>query len=317
MQTLEGTPALVHCGPFANIAHGNSSVIADKLALKLVGKDGFCVTEAGFGADIGGEKCFDIKCRGTGLEPRCVVLVATVRALKLHGGAPPVVAGKPTPAEYSSEDLVTLKRGCANLRHHVQCVSQKFGIRCVVAVNKFVGDTDAELELVKAEAMAEGAFRAVTADHWARGGEGAVDLAKGVMAACADARQHATSFKHLYALDVSVKEKVFAVCSEIYKAGNVVYTELAEQQIAEYERLGLGQLPVCIAKTQYSLSTDPKLKGVPTGHTVTVREVRASIGAKFLYMLCGDIMTIPGLPTRPGFVDIDLDTESGRIIGLF
>jgi methylenetetrahydrofolate dehydrogenase (NADP+)/methenyltetrahydrofolate cyclohydrolase/formyltetrahydrofolate synthetase len=314
MQTIEGTPVLVHAGPFANIAHGNSSVVADKVGLKLVGKDGFVVTEAGFGADIGGEKCFDIKCRAGDLAPKCAVVVATVRALKLHGGAPPVVAGRPLPAEYAGENLDVLGKGCANLAHHVDCLRRKFGVRVVVACNKFAGDSENELELVRARAMAAGAHAAVVADHWAQGGDGAVDLADAVVAACASAKDE---FTYLYDLEDPVKTKVAKICEGIYKAGEVTYSDEAEAQLAAYERQGLGGLPVCIAKTQYSLSTDAKLKGVPEGHTVNVREVRAAAGAGFLYMLCGDIMTVPGLPTRPGFVDIDYDHEKDRVLGLF
>jgi len=317
MQTVEGTPVLVHAGPFANIAHGNSSVVADKAALKLVGPDGFVVTEAGFGADIGGEKCFDIKCRAGGLTPRCAVVVATLRALKLHGGAPPVVAGRPLPAEYSGEAPELLAEGVKNLQHHVRCLAEKFGLSVVVAVNKFANDSAGELDFVAARAREAGAAAAVTADHWARGGAGARDLGEAVVAACEGARAAPATFRPLYDLDAPVKDKVFRVCSEIYKAGTVSYSPLAEEQLKAYEALGLGGLPVCIAKTQYSLSTDAKLKGVPEGHDVHVREIRAAVGAGFLYLVCGDIMTVPGLPTRPGFVDVDLDTKTGRVIGLF
>jgi formyltetrahydrofolate synthetase len=317
MQTIEGTPVLVHAGPFANIAHGNSSVVADKVGLKLVGADGFVVTEAGFGADIGGEKCFDIKCRAGGLTPTCVVLTATTRALKLHGGAPKVIAGQPLPDEYTTEQLDLLDKGCANLEHHIKCLTTEFGVEVVVAVNKFAQDTPAELALVREKSLAAGAADAVTADHWANGGDGAVDLANAVVATCQRARAAPPTFKFLYPDSASVKEKVAAVCTRIYKAGEVTYSDLAEEQIAAYEARGLGTLPVCIAKTQYSLSTDASKKGVPEGHTVNVREVRAAVGAGFLYMLCGDIMTVPGLPTRPGFVDIDLDTDNDRVVGLF
>ena len=314
MQTIEGTPVLVHAGPFANIAHGNSSVVADKCGLKLCGSDGFVVTEAGFGADIGGEKFFDIKCRAGNLKPKCAVVVATVRALKLHGGAPPVVAGKPLPKEYASEDLEVLGKGCANVAHHVACLSQKFNVRVVVAVNKFATDTPNELQLVREAGLRAGAHYAVVADHWAQGGHGAVDLAEAVVKACA---ADSTPFRYLYPLSDPVRAKVEAVCSKIYLAGAVTFSELASSQIDAYEQQGLGGLPICIAKTQYSLSTDPSKKGAPSGHTVNVREVRAAIGAGFLYLLCGDIMTVPGLPTRPGFVDIDLDTANDRVIGLF
>ena len=314
MQTIEGTPVLVHAGPFANIAHGNSSVVADKCGLKLSGKDGFLVTEAGFGADIGGEKFFDIKCRAGDLKPKCAVVVATVRALKLHGGAPPVRAGAPLPKEYSGEDLEVLGKGCANVAHHVACLAQKFNVKVVVAVNKFATDTPAELQLIREAGLRAGAHYAVVADHWAQGGAGAVDLAEAVVLACAS--EH-SSFRYLYPLTDPIRSKVDAVASKIYLAGQVTYSDLASSQIDAYEAQGLGNLPICIAKTQYSLSTDPSKKGTPKGHTVNVREVRAAVGAGFLYLICGDIMTVPGLPTRPGFVDIDLDTANDRVIGLF
>ena len=301
MQTIEGTPVLVHAGPFANIAHGNSSIVADKVGLKLVGADGYVVTEAGFGADIGGEKCFDIKCRAAGYEPSCAVVVATVRALKHHGGG--------------GEDLATLEKGCSNLKHQVRCLSEKFGIRVVVAVNRFATDSQEQLGLVCDAGRAAGAHGAVVADHWADGGAGATDLAAAVVAACS--QPGGPAFKFLYPLSLPVKEKVAAVCREIYLAGDVAYSPEADAQIAAFEAGGYGNLPVCIAKTQYSISTDPKLLGAPSGHTVTVREVRASVGAGFLYLICGDIMTVPGLPTRPGFVDIDLDLKEDRILGLF
>lgn len=314
MQSLEGTPVLVHAGPFANIAHGASSIIADKVGLKLVGAGGFVVTEAGFGADIGGEKFFDIKCRAGDLKPKCAVVVATVRALKLHGGAPPVVAGRPLPKEYRTEDLDLLERGCANLEHHVRCLTNKFGIPVVVAVNKFADDMAAELNLVCARALSAGARAAVPCSNHADGGTGAVDLAEAVVTAC---ENDGGAFRYLYPTSASVRDKVEAVCKEIYLAGEVTYSDLASHQIAAYEAQGLGDLPICIAKTQYSLSTDPSKKGAPSGHVVNVREVRASVGAGFLYLLCGDIMTVPGLPTRPGFVDVDMDADGDRVIGLF
>ena len=314
MQSLEGTPVLVHAGPFANIAHGASSIIADKVGLKLVGAGGFVVTEAGFGADIGGEKFFDIKCRAGDLKPKCAVVVATVRALKLHGGAPPVVAGRPLPKEYRTEDLDLLERGCANLEHHVRCLTNKFGIPVVVAVNKFADDMAAELNLVCARALSAGARAAVPCSNHADGGTGAVDLAEAVVTAC---ENDGGAFRYLYPTSASVRDKVEAVCKEIYLAGEVTYSDLASHQITAYEAQGLGDLPICIAKTQYSLSTDPSKKGAPSGHVVNVREVRASVGAGFLYLLCGDIMTVPGLPTRPGFVDVDMDADGDRVIGLF
>lgn len=314
MQTVERTPVLVHAGPFANIATGNSSIVADELALRLAGADGFVVTEAGFGADIGMEKFFNIKCRYSGLTPKCAVVVATVRALKMHGGGPPVKAGRPLPREYKEENVELLARGCANLAKHVQNAN-RFGVRVVVAVNKFATDTDAELETVRTAAKEAGAFDAVTSNHWAEGGAGAADLARAVERACA--AETKSDFDFLYELDLPVKEKVATICREIYGADGVDYEPLAETQIAQYEEAGFGNLPICMAKTQYSLSCDPDAKGVPTGFRVTVREVRACVGAGFLYPICGDIMTVPGLPTRPGFYDVDVDVETGDVKGLF
>jgi len=314
MQTAERTPVLVHAGPFANIATGNSSVVADEIALKLVGPDGFCVTEAGFGADIGMEKFFNIKCRYSGLKPKAAVIVATIRALKMHGGGPPVSAGKPLQKEYTEENVELLEKGCCNLQKHIEN-AKKFGVNVVVAVNKFKTDTDAEIEAVKKASMAAGAFDAVLSDHWSQGGAGAVDLGRAVEAAC-KANDEA-NFRFLYELDTSIKEKIETISREIYGADGVDFSDLANQQIEKYEKNGFGSLPICIAKTQYSFSCDPSAKGVPTGHRITVREIRSCAGAGFIYPICGDIMTIPGLPTRPGFYDVDIDTETGDVIGLF
>jgi len=315
MQTIEHTPVLVHAGPFANIAHGNSSIVADQIALKLVGEDGFCVTEAGFGADIGMEKFFNIKCRYSGLIPQCAVIVATARALKMHGGGPDVVAGKPLDHVYKDEAIDLVKAGCSNLCHHIRNVA-KYGVRCVVAINKFSTDTPAELQAVADLSMAAGAYAAVVANHWAEGGAGAADLGRAVIAACADAKG-SNSFKFLYPLTDSLKTKIEKICSDMYGADGVDYSELAEKRLASYEANGFGKFPICMAKTQYSLSTDASKKGVPTGFRITVRDVRAAVGAGYIYPICGDIMTIPGLTTRPGFYDVDLDTETGRVIGLF
>lgn len=316
MQTVERTPVLVHAGPFANIAHGNSSIVADQVALKLVGEDGFCVTEAGFGADIGMEKFFNIKCRYSGLTPQCAVIVATVRALKMHGGGPDVVAGKPLDHVYKDENIPLVEAGCANLMHHIRNIV-KFGVLPVVAVNRFSTDTEAELELVKRMSMQAGAFAAVTANHWAKGGAGATDLGKAVMEACAASRSAGSPFKFLYPLSLSLKEKIVTITREMYGAVGVEYSELAEKRLAVYEAAGYGGLPICMAKTQYSLSTDAAKKGVPTGFTILVKDVRASVGAGYVYPICGDIMTVPGLPTRPGFYDVDYDCENDRVIGLF
>mmetsp|Transcript_9246 Transcript_9246/g.22623 ORF Transcript_9246/g.22623 Transcript_9246/m.22623 type:complete len:653 (+) Transcript_9246:1691-3649(+) len=314
MQTVERTPVLVHAGPFANIATGNSSVVADEIALKLVGKEGFVVTEAGFGADIGMEKFFNIKCRASGLKPKCAVIVATVRALKMHGGGPPVSAGKPLAVEYTQEEVDLVKRGSANLVKHIEN-ARKFGVNVVVAVNQFKTDTDAELEAVRQAALEAGAFDAVVSNHWALGGTGAEDLAKAVEKACSEG--NADNFKFLYDANLSIEEKIGIISKEIYGADGVDYSDLAKKQIQQYESAGFGKTPICIAKTQYSFSCDPAAKGVPTGFRVTVREIRACVGAGFLYPICGDIMTIPGLPTRPGFYDVDIDTATGDVIGLF
>src|SRR3984885_13839231 len=311
MQTLEGTPAFVHAGPFANIAHGNSSIIADKIALKLVGADGYVLTEAGFGADIGMEKFFNIKCRYSGLIPNCVVLVATVRALKMHGGGPKVVAGQPLAHAYVEENLPLLEKGCANLTKMIQN-ARRFGIDVVVAVNKFKTDTPAEIELVLKLALQAGAHDAVLSNHWAEGGLGAVELGKAVISACAKPGK----FQFLYPLEMGIKEKIETIVKEIYGGAGVEYSPEAEKKIALYNRLGFDKLPICMAKTHLSLSHDPTLKGAPTGFIVPVRDVRASVGAGFLYPLLGSMSTMPGLSTRPGYYEIDLDLETGRVIGL-
>jgi formyltetrahydrofolate synthetase len=317
MQTVEGTPVFVHAGPFANIAHGNSSIIADQVALKLVGPEGYVVTEAGFGADIGGEKFFDIKCRYSGLQPQCAVLVSTVRALKSHGGGPKVEPGKPLDAAYTTENVDLLKAGVCNMQHHIRNLL-KFGVQPVVAINRFRGDTDTEIAIVRDAALAAGATAAVEANHWAQGGAGAVDLANEVVKACAIARAEAKSpFRFLYPLDIPIKAKIESIAREIYGAAEVTYSPEAETKIEQYTVSGYDKLPICMAKTHLSLSTDPAAKGVPTGFTVHVRDIRASVGAGFLYPLLGSIMTVPGLPIRPGYYDVDLDPDTGRIIGLF
>ena len=316
MQTVEQTPVMVHAGPFANIAHGNSSIVADQVSLKLAGKDGYVVTEAGFGADIGMEKFFNIKCRYSGLKPQCAVLVATVRALKMHGGGPPVQAGKPLDHVYKDENLDLVKAGCVNLAHHIRNIA-KYGVKCVVAINEFATDTQAELELVQQMALEAGAFDAKIARHWAEGGAGAVDLANAVVEACKVSKSEGSPFKCLYPLEMSLKEKIETICKEMYGADGVDYSDLAETRLASYDKAGLSGLPICMAKTQYSLSTDPAAKGVPTGFRVLIRDVRAAAGAGYIYPIAGDIMTIPGLPTRPGFYDVDMDLDTGKVIGLF
>jgi methylenetetrahydrofolate dehydrogenase (NADP+)/methenyltetrahydrofolate cyclohydrolase/formyltetrahydrofolate synthetase len=312
MQTLEGTPAFVHAGPFANIAHGNSSIIADQIGLKLVGENGYVITESGFGADMGMEKFFDIKCRYSGLIPNAVVLVATIRALKMHGGGPKVVAGKPLAPEYTEQNLELVERGCSNLVAHIKN-AKKFGVPVVVAINRFKFDTDAEVEVVRKAAIEAGAHDAVMSDHWAKGGAGAVDLAKAVIEAC----EQPSKFEFLYPLDMSIKEKIEAIAKEIYGADGVTYAPKAEQQIELYTEMGFAKLPICMAKTQLSISHDPNLKGAPKGFTIPVQEVRASVGAGFLIPLLGEMTTMPGLPTRPAYYDIDLDLETGKIQGLF
>ncbi|MBK8616366.1 MAG: formate--tetrahydrofolate ligase [Anaerolineales bacterium] len=309
MQTLEGTPAFVHAGPFANIAHGQSSIIADKIALKLAD---FVVTESGFGADIGMEKFFDIKCRYSGLIPQVVVLVATVRALKMHGGGPKVVAGKPLASEYTDENLDLLRAGLPNLERHVQN-ALKYGVNVIVAVNSFANDTPAEVEVVRAAALQMGAMDAVVSTHWADGGAGAKKLAEAVVKAA----KKPSKFKFLYPLDISIKEKIETIAREIYRADGVDYSPEAEEQIERYTRLGFDSLPICMAKTHLSFSTDATKKGAPTGFRVSVREIRASVGAGFLYPILGDMRTMPGLGTRPSFYDIDLDLKTGKVLGLF
>ena len=309
MQTIEGQPALVHAGPFANIAHGNSSIIADQIALKV---SDYVVTESGFGADIGMEKFFDIKCRYSGLIPNAVVLVATVRALKMHGGGPKVSPGAPLDEAYTSENLELLEAGLPNLGFHIKNAI-RFGIPVVVCVNGFKDDTDAEMEMVRKYSEEQGAFAAVKSTHWADGGAGSVEFAQAVVDAC----EQPSDFKFLYPLDWPIKKKIEYICKEFYGADGVTYEPLAEEQIATYEKAGFGDLPLCMAKTHLSLSHDPLLKGVPTGFTVPVREVRASVGAGFIYPLLGKMSTMPGLATHAAFMNIDLDLETGKITGLF
>jgi len=308
MQTVEGTPVFVHAGPFANIAHGNSSIVADQIALKLAD---YVVTESGFGADIGMEKFFDIKCRYSGLVPNVVVLVATIRALKMHGGGPKVVAGKPLDPAYTDENLDLLRRGLPNLEHHIR-TARKYGIPVVVAINRFATDSPAEMELVRQAAIQAGAEDGVVSNHWEEGGAGAVALGKAVMAAA----NKPSDFHFLYSLDLPIKEKIEIIAREAYGADGVDYSDLAEQRIAEYTRLGFTNLPICMAKTHLSLTADPNIKGEPKGFRIPIRDVRASVGAGFLYPLVGKMSTMPGLPTRPAFFDIDIDLETGKVVGL-
>ncbi|XP_067338545.1 monofunctional C1-tetrahydrofolate synthase, mitochondrial isoform X1 [Channa argus] len=313
MQTLEGTPVFVHAGPFANIAHGNSSVLADKLALKLVGRDGFVVTEAGFGADIGMEKFFNIKCRASGLRPDVVVLVATVRALKMHGGGPNVSAGAPLPKEYIDENLSLVAGGChSNLKKQIQ-IAHLFGVPVVVALNVFKTDTQAEIDLVCQIAKECGASEAVPCSHWAQGGHGCIELAKAVNeAACTP-----SSFQFLYNIEMPITEKIRTIAQKVYGADDIELSPDAQAKIDYYNQQGYGSLPICMAKTHLSLSHMPDKKGAPTGFVLPIRDVRASIGAGFIYPLVGTMSTMPGLPTRPCFYDIDLDPVTEEITGLF
>lgn len=317
VQTLEGTPVLVHAGPFANIAHGNSSVIADKLALGLVGENGFVLTEAGFGADVGLEKFINIKARASGLFPDAAVIVATVRALKTHGGGPAFTPGAKLPQEYSGENLQLLKAGMSNLIHHIKTIKNVFGLKLVVAVNRFSSDTEAELELVKTESVKAGADGAAICDNWAKGGPGCLDLAKALIEAVE--KPSTTLCKPLYSLEDSIKCKIEQIVKHVYGgSGSVEYSDKAEEKIATFTSLGFDKLAVCIAKTQYSLTADPTVKGAPTGFdSFPVVDVRASTGAGFLVPLAGAIQTMPGLPTRPAYFKIDINPNTNEIKGLF
>ena len=309
MQSLEGTPVFVHAGPFANIAHGNSSIVADRIALKLAD---YVVTESGFGADCGMEKFMNIKCRYSGLTPHCVVIVATVRALKMHGGGPKVVAGKPLDAVYTDENIELLKKGLGNMQHHIKN-AKRFGVNVVVAVNSFAADTPAEVELVRKAAKEAGAEDAVVCTHWMDGGKGALQLAEAVLKAC----EKPSKFQFLYPLEWTIKQKIEKIAKDIYGADGVEYSPEAEKKIELYTKLGFDKLPMNMAKTHLSLSHDPALKGVPKGFKVPIRDIRASVGAGFLYPLLGEMRTMPGLPTRPVFYDVDLDLKTGRVVGLF
>ena len=309
MQTLEHTPVLVHTGPFANIAHGNSSIVADQIALRLAD---YVVTESGFGSDIGMEKFMDIKCRASGLTPDVVVIVATIRALKMHGGLGKVIAGRPLPPELTTENLDALEKGSANLVAHIR-IAKSYGVPVVVAVNHFHTDTDNEVELLRKIATEAGAEDAVKTEHWAKGGEGAMDLAEAVVKAAAQPKD----FSFLYPLDMSIRDKIEMIATRVYGADGVDFMDDADKKIRLYTKLGYDNLPICMAKTHLSLSHDPSAKGAPRHFRLPVRDIRASVGAGFLYPLCGTMRTMPGLPSRPAFERVDIDVETGKVQGLF
>ncbi|MHB9132897.1 MAG: formate--tetrahydrofolate ligase [Armatimonadota bacterium] len=308
IQTLEHTPVLVHAGPFANIAHGNNSILADKIALKLAD---YVVTEAGFGADMGAEKFCDIKCRIGGLKPSCAVVVATVRALKMHSGRYTVAPGKPLDPRLQQEDLQALADGIGNLEKQVENMRQ-FGIPVVVAINNFPTDTEAEIAYIRERAIAAGAEDACLSKVWAEGGKGGLDLAKAVSKAC----DQPNDFHFLYEDNEPIKAKIEKVCTKIYGAAGVSYTAVAEERIKLYTEWGLDKLPICMAKTHLSLSHDPALKGRPSGFIVPIRDIRPSAGAGFLYPLAGEMSTMPSLPAVPAGTNIDID-EDGNVVGLF
>jgi formate--tetrahydrofolate ligase len=307
VQTLENTPCLIHCGPFANIAHGNSSILGDMIALRCAD---YVVTESGFGADMGAEKMMNIKCRTSGVYPDCVVITCSMRALKMHGGVGNIRPGKPLPPEITSENVPAVERGCANLAKHIQNM-KLFGVPVVVSINRFTADTDAEVEAVRRQALAAGADDAVPSEVWAKGGEGGEALAEAVVKACD--RPH--EFRFLYPVEASIKEKIEIIATQIYGAEGVDYMPRAERKIAQFTEQGWDKLPICMAKTHLSLSHDPNLKGVPTGFRVFVRDIRQSIGAGFLYPLLGDMTTMPGMPSSPAAMRMDID-EDGNTVGL-
>ena len=300
VQTLEGTPAFIHGGPFANIAHGCNSVLATTTALKLAD---YVVTEAGFGADLGGEKFMDIKCRKAGIAPDCMVLVATIRALKMHGGV--------KKEDLKAENLKALEAGLANLQRHVENV-QKFGIVPVVSINRFSADTEAEIKLVQDKCKSLG-VEALMADHWAMGGAGAADVARAVVKIAESGK---SKLKFLYPDDMPLFEKIRTIAREIYRAKDVTADKSVRDQLASFEAMGYGKFPICVAKTQYSFTTNPDAKGAPNDHVINVREVRLSAGAEFVVAICGEIMTMPGLPKVPAAESIDIGPD-GRIVGLF
>ena len=308
MQTLENTPALVHCGPFANIAHGNSSVLADLIAIKCTD---YLFTEAGFGADIGAEKFFNIKCRYSGLRPNAAIVVVTTRALKAHTGKYRIVPGRPLDPGLLEENVADIEQGSANMVRHIQNL-RKFGINPIVAVNHFADDTQKELDAVRRIAVEAGAVGAAVARHWAEGGRGAAEVAELVVDAC----ERPNDFEFLYPLEWPIKKKIEKIATEMYGAGSVTYSQQANRQIRMFERDGFGDLPICVAKTHLSFTADPKVKGAPSGFELPIREVRASVGAGFVYPIAGNMRTMPGLPSSPAAERVDID-ENGRVVGLF
>ena len=307
MQTLEATPALVHTGPFANIAHGNSSIIADQIALRCCD---FVVTEAGFGADMGAEKFFNIKCRQSKLRPDAALLVATVRALKVHSGRFQIVAGKPLPEELTREDVEAVRAGGSNLAKQIENV-RLHGIPVVVAINRFPGDSEAEIEAVRQIAMEAGAGAAHVSELFAKGGEGGEELARALVSAA----DEPSTFRLLYPAGASLREKIETLATKVYGARDVKYSETAANRLKAFEERGYSKFPICMAKTQYSLSHDPSLKGRPEGYTFEVEDARVSVGAGFVYPLAGKVMTMPGLGRKPNATAIDID-EHGDIVGL-
>ncbi len=301
VQTLENNLAIIHGGPFANIAHGCNSIIATKTALKL---SEYVITEAGFGADLGAEKFLDIKCRKAGLKPSCVVLVATIRALKMHGGV--------EKDDLKKENLDALKKGMPNLERHIQNI-KKFGLEVIVAINNFITDTDKEVQIVQ-EVCTKLGVKVSLCTHWSDGGNGTKDLATNVVEICK--KSDTSKFKHLYSDQTPILEKVEKIAKEIYNAKGIEVDEKIKEQVKKIEQAGFGRFPVCIAKTQYSFSTDPKLKGAPSGHTLSIREIRLSSGAEFVVVVCGSIMTMPGLPRVPAADNIKLN-KKGEVEGLF
>lgn len=309
IQTLEHGPCFMHCGPFANIAHGNNSILADLIACRLAH---YVVTESGFGSDMGFEKMCNIKCRISGLKVDCAVIVCTIRALKMHGGLIKVVAGKPLDMEkLAEENLPSVEKGCENLEQHIK-IALLHGISPVVVINRFPTDTPAEIELIMEKGLKAGAGAVVTHEGWAKGGEGCIKLAEAVI----EATEKENSFHYLYPLEASIKEKIETIATKIYGADGVTYMDQAERNIRLFESVGFGNLPICMAKTHLSLSHDPSLKGRPKNYKIPIRDIRASVGAGFLYPLLGTMMTMPGLPSVPAATRVDIDKD-GKTVGLF